>query len=474
MPRPSPYPELDGESRVGAIVAILVVGSVLSTSAVVLRCYSRAVMLRCFGLDDAVMIPAQILTIASAIAIGLEAKYGLGRHVWMMPEKDNIPYMKCFYVSIIVYNVGMALTKISTLLLYKRIFNHTMMHKVVMYGLAFLVCWAITLCFLLPMVCMPVAAFWDPSVKGFCLDNGTIWYVMAGVNLVTDFTVFSLPIPVISSLQLPKKQKAMLLIVFTLGVFPCAVSIYRIRTLSAAAKSTDPTWDNVDAATFSFLELAVGVIAVCLPTLRPILMRAMPRVFGSYLRSNPSRSAGAGGTGGTGSRFGGTRSSRLAFGRGGTTGGSSVVPVVAAFKGGGNALRGTASTEGLRRGGDEEEGGLARCRTGSEEIIEFGELDKTGLSNSPGGRNRYSVSVVAGWDPDGGTRLGKKKNKDSISGGAGGNGNGGRYHHQKESSGAGIQATTTVTQMVTFTSMMEEENERRLRETKEMMGARGR
>lgn len=112
----------------------------------------------------------------------------------------------------------MALTKISTLLLYKRIFNNTVMHKVVMCGLAFLVCWAVTLCFLLPMVCMPVAAFWDPSVEGFCLDNGTIWYVMAGVNVVTDFTVFSLPIPVISSLQLPKKQKAMLLIVFTLGV----------------------------------------------------------------------------------------------------------------------------------------------------------------------------------------------------------------------------------------------------------------
>jgi hypothetical protein len=70
----------------------------------------------------------------------------------------------------------------------------------------------------LPLVCVPVAAFWDPDVKGFCLDSGTIWYVMAGVNVFTDFAVFTMPIPVISSLQLPKKQKAMLLIVFTLGI----------------------------------------------------------------------------------------------------------------------------------------------------------------------------------------------------------------------------------------------------------------
>jgi hypothetical protein len=41
---------------------------------------------------------------------------------------------------------------------------------------------------------------------------------MAGVNVVTDFALFTMPIPVISSLHLPKRQKALLLIVFTLGI----------------------------------------------------------------------------------------------------------------------------------------------------------------------------------------------------------------------------------------------------------------
>lgn len=123
-----------------------------------------------------------------------------------------------FYSSIIVYNVAVALTKISILLQYRRIFSNTVLRKIIFYGLSFLICWAITLCFLLPLVCVPVAAFWNPNVKGFCLDNGTIWYVIAGVNVVTDFTVFTMPIPVISSLQLPTRQKALLLIVFTLGI----------------------------------------------------------------------------------------------------------------------------------------------------------------------------------------------------------------------------------------------------------------
>jgi hypothetical protein len=154
----------------------------------------------------------------------------------MMPDEHFVPYMKVghpvrhqsydsdtnkgqsFYSSIAVYNVAVCLTKISILLQYKRIFSNTILKKIIIFGLCFLTCWGITLSFLLPMVCMPVAAFWDPNVKGFCLDNATIWYVMAGVNVVTDFAVFTMPIPVISSLQLPKKQKAMLLIVFTLGI----------------------------------------------------------------------------------------------------------------------------------------------------------------------------------------------------------------------------------------------------------------
>jgi hypothetical protein len=110
------------------------------------------------------------------------------------------------------------LTKVSILLQYQRIFSNTMLRKIIWFGLIFLICWGVTLCFLLPMACMPVAAFWNPEVKGYCLDNETIWYVIAAINVVTDLAAFAMPIPVIRSLHLPKRQKAMLLIVFTLGV----------------------------------------------------------------------------------------------------------------------------------------------------------------------------------------------------------------------------------------------------------------
>ena len=64
-------PAIDAETRKPEIVAILSVFTVVSTLAVALRCHARIFMLRCFGPDDAIMVAAQVLTIASAVAIGL-------------------------------------------------------------------------------------------------------------------------------------------------------------------------------------------------------------------------------------------------------------------------------------------------------------------------------------------------------------------------------------------------------------------
>jgi hypothetical protein len=45
----------------------------------------------------------------------------------------------------------------------------------------------------------------------------TIWYIMASFNLTTDLVIFLMPLPVIRSLQLPRRQKIMLFAVLGLG-----------------------------------------------------------------------------------------------------------------------------------------------------------------------------------------------------------------------------------------------------------------
>lgn len=154
---------------------------------------------------------------SSDIAVETEAHWGLGRHVWIMLPENYTPYMKAFYASVVVYNVATCVVKMSILLQYRRIFTGSVMQKLTLAGLIFEGTWAITLSILLPLVCNPVASFWDPKTPGKCLNQLAIWYVMASINLVSDFVIFSMPLPVIKNLQLPKKQKIMLMGVFCLG-----------------------------------------------------------------------------------------------------------------------------------------------------------------------------------------------------------------------------------------------------------------
>ena len=62
------------------------------------------------------------------------------------------------------------------------------------------------------------------------------------------------------------------------------VSILRLQTLVQFGNSANPTWDNFDVANWSTIEINVGIICACMPSLRLMLVRIMPKVFGTTRR----------------------------------------------------------------------------------------------------------------------------------------------------------------------------------------------
>jgi hypothetical protein len=79
--------------------------------------------------------------------------------------------------------------------------------------------------------------------------------------------------------------------ILTLPHSGCITSILRLHSLYIVSRSTDITWDNVGAATWSSVELNVGIVCACLPSLRPIIGLIWPR----FNRSTQSRSRSHGG-----------------------------------------------------------------------------------------------------------------------------------------------------------------------------------
>jgi hypothetical protein len=59
------------------------------------------------------------------------------------------------------------------------------------------------------------------------------------------------------------------------------VSIIRLQALVVFGKSSNPTWDNFPVSLCSAVEIHVGIICTCMPTLRLLLVRLFPALGGS-------------------------------------------------------------------------------------------------------------------------------------------------------------------------------------------------
>lgn len=80
--------------------------------------------------------------------------------------------------------------------------------------------------------CYPVSKYWDFTVQGgVCLDRNAITYANAGINIATDLILLAIPIPLLKNLQLPRRQKFILMGVFACGAFASAMSIIRLKAL---------------------------------------------------------------------------------------------------------------------------------------------------------------------------------------------------------------------------------------------------
>ncbi|KAK5654027.1 hypothetical protein OQA88_7704 [Cercophora sp. LCS_1] len=271
MPVPGDDPVLDAESMVSTLVGMSIAFVALSSIAVGLRLYTRFAIVRSPGADDATIAVAQVLSLGVSVVTILQAKYALGRHVWMVSNEANMLQLKCLFAAMTIYNLAQIVTKMSFLLQYRRIFQEGgYTRQVCLVLIVFLALWGITQEVLVGFACIPVSLF-IPSQVAVCIDSLTVWYLTSIMNIVTDFIVFTVPLPAIRSLHLPRRQKILVTSIFCLGFFTCIISIVRLFSLHKAINTTDPTWDNVPSAYWSIVELNCGILCASLPTLRPLL-----------------------------------------------------------------------------------------------------------------------------------------------------------------------------------------------------------
>lgn len=117
-----------------------------------------------------------------------------------------------------MYNLSLTLTKLSIILLYLRLFVGKCFRRACWTVLALVIACGLWNIITTIFSCNPVAYYWDKSIRGGrCLNNMALWLSTAAFRIATDLAILALPMPVVLSLQLPRKQKIGLILVFAVG-----------------------------------------------------------------------------------------------------------------------------------------------------------------------------------------------------------------------------------------------------------------
>ena len=76
--------------------------------------------------------------------------------------------------------------------------------------------------------CTPREKLWNPSVPGYCFSSRKLGLASGSINVISDFSILILPVPIIWRLQMSKKRKVGITAVFGIGLFACVTSILRL------------------------------------------------------------------------------------------------------------------------------------------------------------------------------------------------------------------------------------------------------
>lgn len=282
-----------------AVFAVTAATFVLASVMVAARLFCRRWIVRNVSWDDKIMFFAWMIAFGLSFTICFGTRKGLGRYDDDIPSGHWNSLRACEYVFSILYNPALMATKTSILIFYLRLSKNT--KKVLRFaswvtlGIVNLAGAVLTLINIFQ--CRPVQAAWEIwRDTSQCIPLLTEFICSAPINIVTDLAILALPIPVLTGMRLPPRQKIILVLTFTIGIFVTIVDVVRIYYLQQAVSSvptggvsSDPSshfggtpdfaWNSSLSFMWSAVEVNVGMACACIPTLKPLIIKILPAMI---------------------------------------------------------------------------------------------------------------------------------------------------------------------------------------------------
>lgn len=145
--------------------------------------------------------------------------------------RDLTDEMQISYVATILYSPTALFVKTSLLYVMIRIFQPLTKAKVGLYCLiGAVICYYISIMFIKIFMCSPVNAYWSLRAyeHGHCLSQPAMIIADSVISFVTDVAIFTFPVALTWTLQMPIRKKIKIVVLLGLGGVAVAFSLYRL------------------------------------------------------------------------------------------------------------------------------------------------------------------------------------------------------------------------------------------------------
>ncbi|KAK8036246.1 hypothetical protein PG993_008860 [Apiospora rasikravindrae] len=264
-----------------------------SLTLVVARLYTRRHIVKFIGVEDHMYAWTGVFLLCFTVFIQVAVHHGLGKSFWGLSIAESSDAIFWTYVANSFAITGNAMAKLSMGLFLLRVVQARWQRVVLWAAIVVTSGTSIALVVMLWNQTTPVRASWDPlRTPGKWNIEIQPMSVMLGVwSSACDFLFAIFPWLFIKELRMPQREKVMLAGGMSLGVIAGACGIVRTVVLSKL-DVYNYTLNFVPYFAWAGAEIAVSMICIGIPTLRPLYLKTQRNIASAYARSNRGRQHG--------------------------------------------------------------------------------------------------------------------------------------------------------------------------------------
>ncbi|PHH77185.1 hypothetical protein CDD82_3632 [Ophiocordyceps australis] len=275
----------------GPMFTVLIwVFTVLATTVVGLRFYTRRKLACGYCLDDWIMLISLVVKVVFSSLTTVSIKAGLGKHDKDMPLAQLIGVFRDLWILLPGSVFVCASARVSIGILLARLFAIYTWFKWCCIGVS--VFQALVSAAFIPLGFLraqPVEALWDFTMRDTWQMDPRVWdyYAIFLQSLWTfcDLVFVVFPVMFICRLRLPTWQKGSVVGVIGLSLVTMAMSILKAVTMTWLSKvprdSTELHYNGVLPILYGSLEECLVIIMGCIPTLRGVFVSTVVSMGGA-------------------------------------------------------------------------------------------------------------------------------------------------------------------------------------------------